>query len=100
MTGHQQNPGTGYDLKGDAAPMIDIEAMVKACGVKNLISIDPNNLKIVQEAIEWGSNIDGPAVIITRWPCVLKNSRLRIMKSFPTAFKNGGQRRSGHMHRL
>ncbi|MDP2842677.1 MAG: thiamine pyrophosphate-dependent enzyme, partial [Acetobacterium sp.] len=87
MTGHQENPGTGYDLKGEASPEIDIEAMVKACGVKNLISIDPNNLQIVEDAIEWGLNCDGPAVIITRWPCVLKKFSAEDKKEFPTAFK-------------
>jgi indolepyruvate ferredoxin oxidoreductase alpha subunit len=87
MTGHQENPGTGYDLKGEASPEIDIEAMVKACGIKNLISVDPNNLQIVQEAIEWGLNVDGPAVIITRWPCVLKKFSAQDNEEFPTAFK-------------
>jgi indolepyruvate ferredoxin oxidoreductase alpha subunit len=87
MTGHQQNPGTGYDLKGEASPEIDIEAMVKACGIKNLISVDPNNLQIVEEAIEWGLNVDGPAVIITRWPCVLKKFSAQDNEEFPTAFK-------------
>ncbi len=88
MTGHQQNPGTGYDLKGATSPIIDIEAMVKACGVKNLISIDPNNLKIVKDAIEWGLEVDGPAVIITRWPCALKKFSSQDVDEFPTAFKN------------
>jgi indolepyruvate ferredoxin oxidoreductase alpha subunit len=87
MTGHQQNPGTGLDLKGTESPIIDIEALVKACGVKNLISIDPNNLKIVEEAIEWGLNTDDPAVIITRWPCVLKKFSAQDNQEFPTAFK-------------
>lgn len=87
MTGHQQNPGTGYDLNGQESPIIDIEAMVKACGVKNLISIDPNNLEIVKSAIEWGLTTEGPAVIITRWPCVLKKFSSQDDEEFPTAFK-------------
>lgn len=87
MTGHQQNPGTGYDLKGEEAPIIDIEAMVKACGIKELITIDPNNLQMTKDAIEWGLNVDGPAVIITRWPCVLKKLSSMDKDEFPTAFK-------------
>lgn len=87
MTGHQQNPGTGFDLKGEEAPIVDIEAMVKACGVKELISIDPNNLQMMNDAIEWGLNVEGPAVIITRWPCVLKKLSNFDKDEFPTAFK-------------
>jgi len=88
MTGHQQNPGTGYDLKGDASPELSIQAIVSACGVTNVKTIDPNNLKEVKDAINWGLETDGPAVVITRWPCVLKKFSTQDKTEFPTAFKN------------
>lgn len=88
MTGHQQNPGTGYDLKGEPSPEIDIKALVKACGVKNVRTIDPNQLEDVKESIQWGLEVDGPAVVITRWPCVLKRFSSEDKEEFPTAFKS------------
>ena len=72
MTGHQENPGTGYTLQGDPTTEIDIEALVKACGIKNVRVIDPNNLKEVNETLDWAIALDEPSVIITRWPCALK----------------------------
>ncbi len=45
MTGHQENPGSGYTLQGEVTTEISIEAVVKACGVKNVRVINPNNLK-------------------------------------------------------
>ena len=43
MTGHQQNPGTGYTLQGDITNEVDIEALCKACGVKHIKTINPND---------------------------------------------------------
>ncbi|MDR1704828.1 MAG: indolepyruvate ferredoxin oxidoreductase subunit alpha [Clostridiales bacterium] len=72
MTGHQENPGTGKNAAGDAAPEIDIESVVKALGAKNVASVNPNDLKAVRKALDDAYSKDGPSVIITRWPCVLK----------------------------
>lgn len=48
MTGHQENPGTGYNAKGQEANMIDIEGIVKAMGIKHIRTIDPNNINEVK----------------------------------------------------
>lgn len=72
MTGHQENPGSGFDVKGDPAPIIDIETIVKAVGIKNVRTIDPNNLSEVRAALDWGIFNEEASVIITRWPCALK----------------------------
>ncbi len=88
MTGHQENPGTGYNLNGEEVPTVDIGAMVKACGVKNVCVIDPNELNMVKEAIEWGVKLDEPAVIITRWPCALKRFSAEDKEEFTGAFEN------------
>ncbi len=87
MTGHQENPGTGYDLSGAEVPTVDIAAMVKACGIKNICVIDPNELETVKKAIEWGINLDEPAVIITRWPCALKKFSPEDKEEFTGAFE-------------
>ncbi|MDI3536727.1 MAG: indolepyruvate ferredoxin oxidoreductase, alpha subunit [Eubacteriaceae bacterium] len=87
MTGHQENPGSGYSLSGEPATMIDIVAMVKACGIKNVMIVNPNELETVKQAIEWGISLDEPAVLITRWPCVLKKFSQEDKAEFPEAFK-------------
>ena len=72
MTGHQQNPGSGYTAEGDPANVVDMEAMVKACGIQQVRVVNPNDLKQVREALAWAFALGEPSVIITRWPCVLK----------------------------
>lgn len=72
MTGHQENPGSGYTLEGDSTQMIDIPNLVKAIGVEHVQTINPLMLKEVDTALEEAFAFDGPSVIITRWPCALK----------------------------
>ncbi len=71
MTGHQQHPGTGLSLMGEAAPAVDLETLVRALGVKRVRVVDPLDLaetkKTVQEETEAGET----SVIIARRPCVL-----------------------------
>ncbi|WP_195267642.1 indolepyruvate ferredoxin oxidoreductase subunit alpha [Eubacterium sp. 1001713B170207_170306_E7] len=87
MTGHQENPGSGYDLKGDPAPIMDIETIVRALGVKNVRTVDPNNLEETDAALDWGLSNDEASVIITRWPCALKRFSQADKEEFPEAFK-------------
>lgn len=86
MTGHQENPGSGFNIKGEAAPMMDIETIVRALGVKQVRTIDPNNLDETSAAIDWGLACDEPSVIITRWPCALKRFSEADKSEFPAAF--------------
>lgn len=72
MTGHQENPGTGYTLTGDPANEINIPELVKAIGIKHVVSVNPLHLDEMNKAIDDAFAFDGPSVIITRWPCVLK----------------------------
>nr|WP_312579092.1 indolepyruvate ferredoxin oxidoreductase subunit alpha [Sedimentibacter sp.] len=87
MTGHQENPGSGYTLQGEKTVELDIEAIVKALGFKNVITINPNDLKAVKHALDWALSLDEPSVIITRWPCVLKKFSPEDKEEFSTAFK-------------
>ncbi|MBP1927247.1 indolepyruvate ferredoxin oxidoreductase alpha subunit [Sedimentibacter acidaminivorans] len=88
MTGHQENPGSGYTLQGEKTVELDIEAIVKALGFKNVITINPNDLKAVKHALDWALSLDEPSVIITRWPCVLKKFSPEDKEEFSTAFKS------------
>lgn len=74
MTGHQENPGTGFTLQGEAAPIMEIEPLVRAMGVKHVKVLNPLDQKAMKDALQWALGItDAPSVIITRWPCVLKS---------------------------
>ncbi len=74
MTGHQQNPGTGYTLMGEPATEVDIPALCKALGMKeeNIYIVNPNHLDEVDKALDEALEKEEPTVIITKWPCVLK----------------------------
>ena len=72
MTGHQNNPGTGYTAKEEETTIIKIEDLVRAIGVKHVYVINPNNLQEVDDTLDNCLALDEPSVIITRWPCVLK----------------------------
>ena len=86
MTGHQQNPGTGYTLQGDVTSEVNIEELVKACGVKHIRTINPNNLSQVKETLDWAFNLEEPSAIITRWPCALKKFSRQDIEEFNNPF--------------
>ncbi len=71
MTGHQQNPTTGYNIKGDPAGKIDLEALCRAMGIRRVRVVDPYNLKQCDEALKEELAAQGPAGIISRRPCAL-----------------------------
>lgn len=88
MTGHQENPGTGYTLQGKETKEVDIEKLVRAIGLENVVTINPNDLTAVRNALNWALSLDEPSVIITRWPCVLKKFSSKDKQEFSTAFKS------------
>ena len=71
MTGHQQNPTTGYNIKGDPAGKIDLEALCRAMGFERVRVVDPYNLDECDKAIKEELSVDAPSVIISRRPCAL-----------------------------
>ena len=79
MTGHQQNPTTGYNIKGDPAGKIDLEALCKAVGINRVRVVDPYNIKECDEALKEELKADAPSVIISRRPCAL----LKTVKAKP-----------------
>ncbi len=87
MTGHQQNPGTGYTLMGESTEAIDIPNLCKAIGVKNLTVVNPLDLKETEEAIDAALESKEPAVIVTKWPCVLKKLTVEDKKEFDCSVK-------------
>jgi indolepyruvate ferredoxin oxidoreductase alpha subunit len=71
MTGHQQNPTTGYNIKGDPAGKIDLEALCRAMGINRVRVVDPYDLAACDKAVKEELAADEPSVIISRRPCAL-----------------------------
>lgn len=82
MTGHQENPGSGYTLMGKPAKEIDIPSLCKAIGVEHVVSVNPLKLDDVSKALDEAFAFEGPSVIITRWPCVLKKFSPQDIEEF------------------
>ena len=74
MTGHQQNPTTGVNLKGDPCTKIDLETLCRAVGIRRVRVVDPYDLKQCDEAIKEELAAAEPSVIISRRPCALLKS--------------------------
>lgn len=72
MTGHQDNPGTGYTLQGEVTDIVSIPNIVKALGIEHVKVVNPLKLDELKEAFDWAFELNEPSVIITRYPCALK----------------------------
>ena len=71
MTGHQQNPTTGLTLQNEPTPIVSIEKVCEAIGVRRVHIVDPNDLEAVEALLRQETAADEPSVIITRRPCAL-----------------------------
>ena len=71
MTGHQQNPTTGYNIKGDPAGKIDLESLCRSVGINRVEVVDPYDLAQCERVLKQELAADEPSVIISRRPCVL-----------------------------
>jgi indolepyruvate ferredoxin oxidoreductase alpha subunit len=78
MTGNQPTPATGHGACGEETQTVDIRSLVEGCGVKFLREADPYEVKdfiaLLKEAVQY-SRKNGPAVVISKYPCVLHRAR-------------------------
>ena len=79
MTGHQQNPTTGYNIKGDPAGKIDLEALCHAMGFERVRVVDPYDLAATEKVLLEELAAEEASVIISRRPCAL----LKYVKHAP-----------------
>lgn len=74
MTGHQDNPGTGFTLMGEPAPMIRVEGVLEAYGFAPVFTVDPQDLKAMKQTVDAAVaalNEGNHPAIVTRRPCLL-----------------------------
>ncbi|MGM9587687.1 MAG: 4Fe-4S dicluster domain-containing protein [Candidatus Limivicinus sp.] len=84
MTGHQENPGTGYSLQGEPATIMDIATIVRSLGIERVRTVNPLHLDDMKAVLDWAYREvhEGPVVLITHWPCVLKKLSTEDRREF------------------
>lgn len=80
MTGHQQNPATGKNIRGEAANAINIEQLCHAVGVKRVVTIDPNDIDETRRVLKEEIESTEPSVIISKAPCILLPEEVKNKK--------------------
>ena len=82
MTGQQENPGTGRNIKGIESSAIDLVALVKAIGVKeeNIRVIDPYDMDANKATVKDAINAEETFTIITKRPCALIKDVIKARK--------------------
>ncbi len=80
MTGHQPNPSTGVNILDEPTTEISLEAIVKACGVEHLQTIDPLDLETSKAAFKKAYDTEGVKVIIAKQPCIITARRMGIRR--------------------
>lgn len=71
MTGHQENPGSGYTLNGESAETLRIEEILSSMGYRDIFIVDPQDLNAMDKAVQDALTSAVPAAIIARRPCIL-----------------------------
>ncbi len=76
MTGHQPHPGVEKTPQGDNTPRVDLESIVRGCGVEEVATVKALNLKQVFSALNDFKEKSGVRVLIARDPCTLFARRI------------------------
>ncbi len=96
MTGHQDNPSTGKDARGNPAPQLDLVKLCEAVGVSSVRVVDPYDLPALEAIIKEETAFEGPSVIIARRPCALLDKR----RKQPLAIDNMACKQCGACMRI
>ncbi len=75
MTGHQDHAATGKTLQGDPTYAINIQALCRAIGVKNVVEVNALDIELLEKTVKEEVAKDEISVIITKTPCVLLDKR-------------------------
>ncbi|MBO5098667.1 MAG: indolepyruvate ferredoxin oxidoreductase subunit alpha [Clostridia bacterium] len=71
MTGHQDNPTTGYTIRKEPTKQVNLIALCKSIGVEHVVVADPFDLKNFEKVVKEEVERDEPSVIIAQRPCAL-----------------------------
>jgi indolepyruvate ferredoxin oxidoreductase alpha subunit len=71
MTGHQDNPGSGKTLMGETTHEASIEEIGKACGINNVRTINPRDIKTAVSVLKEATESPEAWLIVSKAPCPL-----------------------------
>ncbi len=71
MTGHQDNPTTGFTIKGEPTRQVNLIELCHACGIEHVVVADPFDVKNFEKAVKEEVEREEPSVIIAQRPCAL-----------------------------
>ena len=71
MTGHQDNPTTGYTIRGEETKQVNLITLCKGIGIENVVVADPFDLKEFERVVKEEVEREAPSVIIAQRPCAL-----------------------------
>ncbi len=74
MTGHQDNPTTGYTIRGEETKQVNLLTLCKAVGVEHVVIADPFDIKNFEKVVKEETEREEPSVIIAQRPCALLKS--------------------------
>ena len=74
MTGHQNNPTTGYTIRGEETKQVNLIALCKAVGIEHVVVADPFDVKEFEKVVKTEVEREEPSVIIAQRPCALLKS--------------------------
>lgn len=86
MTGHQPHPGVEHTSLGVNESRVDIESIVRGCGVEQFRRVNPFNLKATLQALEELKDLPGVRVLLAEEPCVLFARRTMRKQRAQTAY--------------
>lgn len=78
MTGHQPNPTSGFNIKGELATKINLEQLCKALGIERVRVVDPYDLELCEAVLKQEIEADQSSVIISRRPCILMKNSMKV----------------------
>ena len=89
MTGHQNNPASGKNIKGEPANAINLEKLCEAVGVQRVVVVNPHDIDECRKVLKEEIASTTPSVIISRAPCVLIPEEIKRKKPvYYTNFDN------------
>jgi indolepyruvate ferredoxin oxidoreductase alpha subunit len=71
MTGRQGNPGSGYNIREETAPMVDVAKLAEAFGIKRVRVIDPYDLAQTEAVLREELAAEELSLVIAQSPCLL-----------------------------
>ena len=77
MTGGQDHPGTGRTLRGEPAPRVDYEALVRSLGVSWVRKVDSYDLAAMYQTLREAIAHRGVSVLISDRPCVIDPVKIK-----------------------